>query len=113
MEKALEAIKTFPATAKWVVSGDMLELGKRSIDFHRSIGEMVARSSASGLLTIGELSRHTLDKARSSGMDGSKLWHCSTHDEIASVLHRVLKKGDVVLLKGSRSMKMERVLDKL
>ncbi|MBP7055745.1 MAG: UDP-N-acetylmuramoyl-tripeptide--D-alanyl-D-alanine ligase [Candidatus Omnitrophica bacterium] len=113
MEKALDVINTFPAPSKWVVSGDMLELGKRSVDFHKSVGEMVAHSSASGLLTMGELSRHTLDKARSSGMDGSRLWHCSTHDEIASVLRRVLKKGDVVLLKGSRSMKMERVLDRL
>lgn len=113
MQRALEAIGAFPAGSKWIVSGDMLELGPGSVDFHKEIGEMVAGSRASGLVTIGELSRHTIERARAKGMDDTRLWHCTTHDEIAAVLRRVVKRGDVVLLKGSRSMKMERVLEKL
>jgi UDP-N-acetylmuramyl pentapeptide synthase len=46
-------------------------------------------------------------------MKNDRLWHCSTHDQIAVILDKVARPGDVILLKGSRSMKMERVLEKL
>ena len=113
MMRALEVVKHYPAKAKWIVSGDMLELGKESERFHRLIGEAIAKSDVEGLMTFGELSKHTLAQARALGMKRDKLWHCSTHDEIAKVLKKVAKKGDVVLLKGSRSMRMEKVLEKL
>ena len=50
---------------------------------------------------------------RANGMREDRLWHCSTHDEIVKVLKKVVRKGDVVLLKGSRSMKREKVLEKM
>jgi UDP-N-acetylmuramyl pentapeptide synthase len=46
-------------------------------------------------------------------MRQDRLWHCSTHNEIARLLKKVARKGDVILLKGSRSMRMEKVLEKL
>lgn len=110
MREALNAMRPFPAVSKWVVSGDMLELGSAAAALHRAAGEMIARSGIRGLVTIGELSRHTLAGAREGGMDRRALWHCSTHDEIAGLLRRVVRKGDVVLIKGSRGMKMEKVL---
>ncbi|MFA4981228.1 MAG: UDP-N-acetylmuramoyl-tripeptide--D-alanyl-D-alanine ligase [Candidatus Omnitrophota bacterium] len=113
MKFALETIRNYPARAKWVVSGDMLELGDESIDLHKGIGNYIAKAGVDGLLTFGDLSKHTLDQARRSGMRRDRLWHCSSHDEIARVLQKIVKKGDAVLLKGSRSMKMEEVLNKL
>ena len=113
MKAALEAIKHYPAKAKWIVAGDMLELGKNSADFHRMIGALIADSDFKGLLTFGELSKHILRAAMKNGMKKEFLWHCATHDEIADILKRILKKDDMVLLKGSRSMKMEEVVNKL
>ena len=113
MMRALEVVRYYPAKAKWIVSGDMLELGKEGERFHKLIGESIAKSDVEGLMTFGELSKHTLAQARALGMRHDRLWHCSTHDEIARVLKKVARKGDVVLLKGSRSMRMEKVLDKL
>ncbi len=113
MMRALEVVKGYPARARWVVSGDMLELGKKSEWFHKMIGESIAKCGAEGLVTFGAFSRHTLSQARSHGMPKDRLWHCSTHDEIAGLLKKIVKRGDVVLLKGSRSMRMEKVLEKL
>ena len=113
MMRALEVIKYYPAKAKWVVSGDMLELGKESERFHKMIGESIARSNVEGLVTFGEFSRHTLLQAKAGGMRHDRLWHCSTHGEIAELLRKIARPGDVILLKGSRSMGMEKVLEKL
>jgi UDP-N-acetylmuramoyl-tripeptide--D-alanyl-D-alanine ligase len=113
MEAALDAVKNYPARARWVVSADMLELGKESARFHQEVGKMVARSKVDGLLTFGDLSRYTLSHAIASGMSKRRSWHCDGHDEIARILKKVARQGDAVLLKGSRSMRMEKVLDKL
>lgn len=113
MRMAVEAMRHYPARARWVVSADMMELGAGSVDFHKMVGEMIAASHIEGLLTFGELSRHTLSAALRAGMDEESLWHCSTHDEIAEILKKVTQKGDLVLVKGSRSMKMENVIDRL
>lgn len=113
MMSALEAIKHYPANARWIVAGDMLELGKKSVHFHKMIGKAVAKSDVDGLLTFGKLSRHILSQAMALGMRKDRLWHCPTHDDIAGVLKKFARKGDVILLKGSRSMKMEEVLAKL
>ena len=77
------------------------------------IGGSIAKLNVEGLMTFGELSKHTLEEARSLGMRQDRLWHCSTHDEIARLLKKVAKSGDVVLVKGSRSMQMEKVIEKL
>jgi len=113
MMRALETIAYYPANSRWVVSGDMLELGRDGERFHRMIGSSVARSNCDGLITFGELSKHTLAEAKALGMRRDRLWHCSTHDEIAGLLKKITKSGDVVLLKGSRSMQIEKVLQKL
>lgn len=113
MKTALEAIGACQARAKWVVSGDMLELGGEAVRFHEMAGELVAMSGANGLITFGKFSRHTLSGASACGMNRDNLWHCDTHEEIAKVLKRVTRAGDIVLIKGSRGMKMERVIEKM
>ena len=111
MATALEAIRQYPARERWVVSGDMLELGTEALRFHEMAGERAARSAIRGLLTFGDLSKYTLAGARKKGMDGRSLWHCSSHGEIAAILKKVVKEGDVVLVKGSRGMRMEKVIE--
>jgi len=113
MSAALETLETYPALSRWVVFGDMLELGDRSEYFHRMAGVLVAKSGADGLLTFGKYSRYTLAEAGASGMHKEKLWHCRNHADAANILKKVAVKGDVILVKGSRSMKMEKVIDKL
>ncbi len=111
MQVALEALKRYPAKSKWVVAGDMLELGRRGRHFHRMLGRMVKECGLDGLLTFGALSRAAASQARKCGMDNT--WHCSTHQEIADILMERMRSGDAVLIKGSRGMRMEEVIDKL
>jgi UDP-N-acetylmuramoyl-tripeptide--D-alanyl-D-alanine ligase len=113
MERALDVLRNYPARAKWVVSADMMELGKSSVLFHRMIGESIAASKVDGLLTLGGLSAHTLSQARLSGMKAARLWHFTSHEALVRRLRKLAKRGDVVLVKGSRCMKMEEVVGKL
>lgn len=113
MACALDSLKVYPAKSKWVVSGDMLELGKLSAALHEEIGRRAAEVGLKGLITFGGLSKETITGAKKSGMNSNKLWHCSTHDQIAGILKANLEKGDAVLIKGSRGMKMEEVIAKL
>jgi len=112
LKSALEALMRYPARARWIVSGDMLELGPKAEDFHSRAGKEMASLGADGLFTIGRLSRHTSEAAIASGMDKSRTLHCSSHDEIAALLKKMAKRGDVVLVKGSRGMRMEEVIEK-
>jgi UDP-N-acetylmuramoyl-tripeptide--D-alanyl-D-alanine ligase len=113
MKTALEAACSYRTGAKWIVSGDMLELGAEAEYFHRLAGKLIADSSAAGLFTFGRLSRHTLYGALAGGMEKKRVRHCGTHDEIADLLKKVASEGDVVLIKGSRDMKMEKVIERL
>lgn len=113
MKSALEVLRFYPANRRWVVSGDMLELGIESRRFHEAMGEEIARMKADGLITFGKLSKYTHAKAKNSGMDKKSMWHCENHEEIARILRQRAKRGDAILIKGSRSMKMEDVLEKL
>jgi UDP-N-acetylmuramoyl-tripeptide--D-alanyl-D-alanine ligase len=113
MRSALYAMKDIPARSKWIVSADMLELGTKENDFHRMIGESVVRLGFNGLLTFGRLSQNTYNRAIECGMNRENAWHCSTRDEVAGILRKMARKGDAILVKGSRAMKMEEVVEKL
>ena len=113
MSAALEVLESYPAFSRWVVIGDMLELGDKSEYFHRMAGVLIAKSGADGLLTFGKYSRFTLAEAGASGMHRENLWHCASHAEAGRILKKVAAKGDVILVKGSRGMKMEEVIKKM
>jgi UDP-N-acetylmuramoyl-tripeptide--D-alanyl-D-alanine ligase len=110
MKSALEALKDFPGRSRWIVSADMLELGEREKEFHGLVGETIAKSGFDGLITFGDLSMHTSSRALECGMGRDRVWHCSSRGEAADILNRYAKKGDCILVKGSRSMKMEEVV---
>jgi UDP-N-acetylmuramoyl-tripeptide--D-alanyl-D-alanine ligase len=113
MRSAIEALAGYTAKGRWVVSADMLELGRREEEFHKMIGETIARSDFDGLITFGRLSRYTSLRALECGMDEKRVWHCSDRAKIAGILKDSMGKGGVVLVKGSRAMKMEEVIEDL
>ncbi len=113
MRFAIEALSGYPAKGRWIVSADMLELGQREREFHGMIGETIAQSGLSGLITFGDLSRYTSSRALECGMDKNRVWHCSERGQVAGILRKFMEKGDAVLVKGSRAMKMEEVIENL
>jgi UDP-N-acetylmuramoyl-tripeptide--D-alanyl-D-alanine ligase len=94
-----------------IVSGDMMELGKGAKALHEEVGGAIAKSPIDALITLGRLSRFTRRGARRNGM--RELHHAKSHLEAANLLKNTAKRGDVVLLKGSRAMEMEKIIEKL
>lgn len=113
---ALSALKAIQyATAKYAVLGDMMELGKYSAEEHRRIGREAAAVLASSgkLVTVGPRSRATAEEAVKSGMPADSVASFDSAQEAADALNSALKPGDVVLVKGSQSVRMERVVKAL
>jgi UDP-N-acetylmuramoyl-tripeptide--D-alanyl-D-alanine ligase len=98
---------------KILVMGDMLELGKKTEEFHSYFGRYVSKKSVDVLLTMGAHSRATAEIARKSGMAQDCVHHFDECQKLLEFLHAQLKEGDVLLVKGSRSIRKERVVSVL
>lgn len=95
------------------VLGDMLELGPRAGESHREIGETAAGLDLDLLVTVGDLAASAAEGAVQAGMAGERVFPCTEHATAIRILNRLLLDGDVVLVKGSRGMKMEEIVQEL
>jgi len=103
----------FEARKQWLVLAGMLELGEREHDEHFQLGEFVAGVGCDGLIAVGERGAVVADGAESGGLDKSLIYRCNGVGEAAQVLKEQTGTGDAVLLKASRGMALERVLEEL
>src|SRR5262247_1882330 len=94
-----------------VVLGDMLELGPITEAAHREMGAAVAASGAAEFVGLGRACRAAVEAAREAGLAESH--HAATFEDTVAHLLKRLVPGDAVLVKGSRGMRMERVVDAL
>jgi UDP-N-acetylmuramoyl-tripeptide--D-alanyl-D-alanine ligase len=94
-----------------VVMGDMLELGEIAGEAHRDVGRGVAQLGVAEFVGVGPLARHAVAAARAAGLLESH-WVETAEDAVVLLLKR-LAPGDCLLVKGSRGMRMERVVDAL
>jgi UDP-N-acetylmuramyl pentapeptide synthase len=92
------------------VLGDMLELGPQSIHLHRDIGKSVADAGIDRLYVTGSFASAVAEGARDGGMDGERMFTGSKTDIIDRLAHQ-LAPGDLILVKGSRGMAMEQVVE--
>lgn len=114
MRAAVDALVQHAAGARTIaVLGDMLELGTIAEAAHRDIGRYVRRSRVDTLVTVGPLARFIADAAVDEGMDARNVFACGSTSEAARRLREILGAGDVVLVKGSRGMRMERVIEEI
>ena len=110
-EAALNVLESCKTEGRRIaVLGDMLELGNRSSAEHYRIGRLAA-SKTDLLFTYGAHSVRTVTGAITGGMSQKNTAHFDTHEELANMLRMRVKEGDVLLFKGSRGMKMEKVLE--
>jgi len=94
-----------------VVLGDMLELGDLSPAAHREAGLAVAATGAAEFVGVGRQAGLAVEAARGLGL--AEAQHALTFEDTVAVLLKRLAPGDAVLVKGSRGMRMERVVDAL
>src|SRR5262249_5686879 len=94
-----------------VVLGDMLELGAIGEEAHQDMGRWVVAAGADEFVGVGRLARLAGDSARAGGLARAR--HPATVRGTGGPLPKGVAPGDVVLVKGSRGMRMERVVDAL
>ena len=95
------------------VLGDMLELGPTELDLHRDVGRFAAGAGLSLLVCFGPRSRALGEGAEEAGLSGNSIEYTEDPAQAVRLVQKHLRPEDVVLVKGSRGMKMERISDAL
>ncbi len=98
---------------KIAILGDMLELGEKTDFYHREIGKEVAKLSIDTLITVGQGGKIIAQSSKEEGMAEKRVFSFEKNEKInlAKKLLSLTKPGDFILLKGSREMKMEEILE--
>jgi UDP-N-acetylmuramoyl-tripeptide--D-alanyl-D-alanine ligase len=109
---ALEALNEFPCTGRRIaVVGEMAELGPHCADAHQEVGRRSAESGVTHLFTVGKAAEATAEAARAAGVE-----HVNTLKDVNAALgclKKLLRPGDVVLVKASRAAGLDRITDAL
>jgi UDP-N-acetylmuramoyl-tripeptide--D-alanyl-D-alanine ligase len=112
VEAALATLISLRSGGKAIaVLGDMLELGEAAVDAHRAIGATAARIGVDVVITLGPLARQVGEGAIDAGMPKDRVREAGSQAEAAAMLQKLSAPGDAVLIKGSRGMKMEKILE--
>jgi UDP-N-acetylmuramoyl-tripeptide--D-alanyl-D-alanine ligase len=114
MALALETLVEVKGKGRAIaVLGDMLELGDFTEEAHRELGEKVGRLSIDLLITLGEESPIVAESAIRFGLPPERAWVVGSHSEAVSILRRMIQEKDWILVKGSRRMGMEKIVEGL
>ncbi|NQV93057.1 hypothetical protein HQ403_00990 [Candidatus Kaiserbacteria bacterium] len=110
MKEALTVLGDLSVSGrKFAILGDMMELGTYSVEEHRKIGVQVAES-ADRLFTIGIRARGIAEGAEKGGMEKRNMFHFEDSIKAGYELSQMLERGDVALIKGSQSIRAERIV---
>lgn len=112
------ALKTL-GTMKWegrkiAILGDMLELGRHTVEAHKNIGKIAQENlnrKGDVLIVVGQRAKAFKEGALSSGMDGENIFEFLDSPEAGEFAKTFVQEGDMVLVKGSQGMRMERVVE--
>ena len=114
MEAAIDLLRELAKGHRTIaVLGEMRELGANEVAFHQEIGRYVAKKNLSYLIACGPLGSQIADGAKEKGMSTFNVIAVKAVAEAAKVLQRIVSRGDVVLLKASRGVQMEKVLERV
>jgi UDP-N-acetylmuramoyl-tripeptide--D-alanyl-D-alanine ligase len=105
---AATVLAEMPAQRRVMILGDMRELGEQSEVIHTELGELLARRRADLLIGVGELGRLI---ARGAANGGVETREYDSVDDLIGDLDGLFQAGDVILVKGSRTMGMERAVE--
>ena len=112
MTAALTMLQETPVAGRKVaVLGDMLELGAHTVPAHHDIGGLAAQAGLALLVTVGPHARGIAEGALAAGLAAHRVVAVADAAEAAATLRWRLRDGDFVLLKGSRGVHLEKVLE--
>ncbi|MCK5794211.1 MAG: UDP-N-acetylmuramoyl-tripeptide--D-alanyl-D-alanine ligase, partial [Anaerolineales bacterium] len=108
MLESLKEINEF--TRKILILGDMLELGENSAALHESCGRLAAESGAHALITVGKESLMISRGAYSEGMPADNIISFANSAKASEPVRKFVREGDLVIVKGSRGVQMEKII---
>jgi UDP-N-acetylmuramoyl-tripeptide--D-alanyl-D-alanine ligase len=112
MRAALDVLRSTQVSGRRVaILGDMRELGGRAPELHREIGRLVASSDVDVLVGVGEHADQICDSARQGGLKPGALYAAANVEELAGRLDVILEPRDTILMKGSRAVRLEKLLE--
>ncbi len=112
MRAALDTLKFLPAKRKIAVLGDMLEIGKYAIEEHEKLGRVVT-GIADILITVGPRGKFIAEGAKKAGMNKRHIQSFDLAGEAQAPVQALIKKGDLILIKASRAMHLEDVVEEI
>lgn len=112
MHAALETLDQISSKRKIAVLGDMREIGKYSYEAHETVG-FFAAGICDYIFTVGDSAKIIQEGARKKGFDEKRMMHFNESVEAGSKLQEILESGDLVLVKGSRAMRMEKIVEEI
>lgn len=114
METAFKTVARQPRAGRFLaVLGDMKELGEASADLHAQVGNKAVQNGAGPLFLIGEYAAAVAKGARETGLDEKKTMIFEEEDALVAALEQQMKSGDIILIKASRVMQLERIAEAL
>ena len=111
MEEALKLLKETGGSRKIAILGDMLELGEMAEFFHYKIGSLMRELDIQALFALGKYSHKTVVGAKEAGIEEAFFFR--DKKSLMEKLFTFLKENDCLLVKGSREMRMEEIIDRL
>jgi UDP-N-acetylmuramoyl-tripeptide--D-alanyl-D-alanine ligase len=112
MQAALDTLQVFPCRGRRIaILGDMGELGETSVAAHEEVGRRAAEKGVDYLVAVGEKSQVMASAARTAGL--RNVLDLAEVEKVGPAVTEIVRAGDVVLVKASRSTRLERVIDYL
>ena len=111
VQAGLKTLRQITGTRKIAILGDMLEMGEMSEKLHRDVGGYAVDTKTDYLIAVGDMSRFIIEGACEKGFDKNKTKFFKTNNEVNEFLDGFLEKGDAILVKASRGMKLEEIVD--
>ncbi len=110
MKAGIDVLVNSPGKRKIAVLGSMFELGEHSAELHRGVGEYIKGKAVDLLVAIGKNGEDIANGAKDAGAE-AEVQYFETREEAAEMLKPMLEAGDVVYVKASRSMELEKLVE--
>lgn len=111
VQAGLKTLRQITGTRKIAILGDMLEMGEMSEKLHSDVGGYAVETKTDYLIAVGDKSRFIIEGACEKGFDKNNTKFFETNKQVNEFLDGFLKEGDAVLVKASRGMKLEEIVD--
>lgn len=112
--KAIKTLMDIPGQAKRIaVLGDMLELGDYSLSAHKEIARFLVQAGPDYLITVGKEAKEIYEESRRRGFSRERSFYFETPEKAAELLKEIMASGDIILVKGSRGIHLERLIKKI